>query len=355
MSLLYECINGLITGGLLAGIQETDEGEELASVCVTKLRGFLVEGDSNLKYVGLIALTKLVNTHAHLVCQHHDVVLECIDDDDISIRYRALELVAGMVNVDTLTTIVGKLMRQLKPASTQEYVELEGAGADESEDDEDMQEGVLDPPRKAQKGEMVPLELPEDYKHAVIGKVLEMCSRDLYTNVVDFEWYLDVLVQLVRYAPPVQIVPTGADGVAEEDEEDELEEMIKKRDVGEAIGRELRNVAVRVKSVRPEAVRCADMFVCGRDGGVFPSAGGGGKRVLGAAGWVVGEYARYLNPAPASLSLCLREIFKVCSWTPHPHLTPWFSRHQVRSHRTFLRYTFRLLPRYTPHLQALDG
>jgi len=47
MSLLYECINGLISGGLLAAMGDTTEGEELASVCVTKLRGFLVEGDSN--------------------------------------------------------------------------------------------------------------------------------------------------------------------------------------------------------------------------------------------------------------------------------------------------------------------
>jgi AP-3 complex subunit delta-1 len=283
MSLLYECISGLIQGGLLAGIQDTEEGEELASVCVTKLRGFLVEGDSNLKYVGLIALAKLVNTHAHLVCQHHDVVLNCIDDDDISIRYRALELVVGMVNPDTLSTIVGKLMRQLKPAN-RDYVELEPTG---SEDEDDMQEEVMHP-RKT-KGEMIPLELPEDYKHTVICKVLEMCSRDMYANVTDFEWYLDVLCQLVRFAPAVQV--EGAAPEDAEEAEEELEELIKKRDVGEAIGKELQNVAIRVKSVRPEAVRCAEMFVVGRDG-VFPAAGGGGKRVLGASGWIVGEYAR---------------------------------------------------------------
>src|SRR5690606_13759994 len=50
MSLLYECINGLISGGLLDSMGSTEEGEELASVCVTKLRGFLVEGDSNRQF-----------------------------------------------------------------------------------------------------------------------------------------------------------------------------------------------------------------------------------------------------------------------------------------------------------------
>ncbi|KAI5849961.1 adaptin N terminal region-domain-containing protein [Tricharina praecox] len=295
MSLLYECISGLISGGLLESMKDTDEGEELASVCVTKLRGFLVEGDSNLKYVGLIALTKLVKTHAHLVCLHHDVVLDCIDDDDISIRYRALELVVGMVNSDTLSTIVGKLMRQLKPTANQEFVELEGAEEIPSEDEDDMEEQVMHP-RKVKKGEMAPLELPEDYKHAIITRILEMCSREMYVNISDFEWYIDVLLQLVRYAPAVQVVDAGAD--EEEGQEDEQEELIRRRDVGENIGKELRNVAIRVKSVRQEAVRCAEMLVSGRDG-VFPAAGGGGKRVLGAAGWIVGEYASLLTD-PAS-------------------------------------------------------
>jgi AP-3 complex subunit delta-1 len=30
----------------------------------------------------------------------------------------------------------------------------------------------------------------------------------------------------------------------------------------------------------------------GRKEGMFPTAGGGGRRVLRAAGWIVGEYAR---------------------------------------------------------------
>lgn len=295
MSLLYECISGLISGGLLEGIKDTAEGEELASVCVTKLRGFLVEGDSNLKYVGLIALTKFVNTHTHLVGLHHDVVLDCIEDEDITIRYRALELVAGMADSETLQVVVGKLMRQLKPTSQQAFVELEGTAAPASDEDEDMKEEVMNP-RKPKKGDLIPLELPEDYKHAIINKIIEMCSRDMYANVTDFEWYLDVLIQLIRFAPAVQVVGPNEDDMASNEEE--LEELAKKNDVGEAIGRELRNVAIRVKSVRPEAVRYADMLVSGRDG-VFPAAGGGGKRVLGAAGWIVGEYARYL---PSSIT-----------------------------------------------------
>lgn len=48
MSLLYECINGIIQGGILDGSQGMIEGEEIARLCVGKLRGMLVvEGDPN--------------------------------------------------------------------------------------------------------------------------------------------------------------------------------------------------------------------------------------------------------------------------------------------------------------------
>lgn len=50
MSLLYECINGIIQGGILEAIEGTTEGEEVAKLCVSKLRGMMViEGDANRK------------------------------------------------------------------------------------------------------------------------------------------------------------------------------------------------------------------------------------------------------------------------------------------------------------------
>lgn len=49
MSLLYECINGIIQGGILESTEETAEGEEIAKLCVGKLRGIAIEGDPNRK------------------------------------------------------------------------------------------------------------------------------------------------------------------------------------------------------------------------------------------------------------------------------------------------------------------
>jgi hypothetical protein len=52
MSLLYECINGIIQGGILEAVEGTSEGDEVAKLCVGKLRGMMViEGDSNCKLI----------------------------------------------------------------------------------------------------------------------------------------------------------------------------------------------------------------------------------------------------------------------------------------------------------------
>jgi AP-3 complex subunit delta len=51
MSLLYECINGVIQGGILDGAEGNREGDEIADLCVNKLRGMIaVEGDPNCEY-----------------------------------------------------------------------------------------------------------------------------------------------------------------------------------------------------------------------------------------------------------------------------------------------------------------
>ncbi|KAJ4380054.1 AP-3 complex subunit delta [Didymella sp. IMI 355093] len=300
MSLLYECISGIIQGGILEAVEGTAEGEEVAKLCVGKLRGMMViEGDSNLKYVALLAFEKIVGSHPYLVGQQQDVILECIDDPDISIRMRALDLVVGMVNPDNLTAIVGRLMRQLRNAPI-------ATGADEPEndrfrntgvvpyadsDDEDAEEAL---PSHEQRSDQPP-PLPDDYRTNVIRRILEMCSRDTYSNVTDFEWYIDVLTQLVRVSPAAKHAAISAD---EEDSEHS-------DDVGAGIGHELQNVAVRVRSVRHEAVDAAQSLVLvDRRDRMFPASGNGGQGVLEYAGWLVGEYATYLSqPEPVMTSL----------------------------------------------------
>ncbi|KAL1591448.1 AP-3 complex subunit delta [Paraconiothyrium brasiliense] len=300
MSLLYECISGIIQGGILEAVEGTTEGEEVARLCVGKLRGMMViEGDANLKYVALLAFEKIVQSHPYLVSQQQDVILECIDDPDISIRMRALDLVVGMVNSENLTAIVGRLMRQLRNAPVassadnpaNDRARATGVTPYAESDDSDAEESL----RQHEQRSDQPPPLPEDYRTNVIRRILDMCSRDTYSNITDFEWYIDVLVQLVRVSPATKSTASG--------EESDLDQS---DDVGRGIGRELQNVAIRVKSVRPEAVDAAQslIFVDLRDQ-MFPSSGNGGQGVLEYAGWLVGEFASYLTKVEPVLSSLL--------------------------------------------------
>lgn len=57
MSLLYECINGIIHGGILESTDGIREGEEIASLCVGKLRSMIeVEDDPNRKTVSVLIM-----------------------------------------------------------------------------------------------------------------------------------------------------------------------------------------------------------------------------------------------------------------------------------------------------------
>ena len=50
-----------------------------------------------MKYIALLAMVKIVPSHPQLVAEHQDTILASVDDQDISIRMRALDLVSAMV------------------------------------------------------------------------------------------------------------------------------------------------------------------------------------------------------------------------------------------------------------------
>jgi AP-3 complex subunit delta len=187
-----------------------------------------------VKYVGLLALAKITSTHADLVSDHHDLILSCIDDADISIRLRALDLLVGMVTRDSLTEIVKQLMLQL-----------------------------LEPPPDS-----ISPPLPDHYRIELVRRILAMSTRDNYSNIGNnFEWYVAVLVDLARIA---------------------------KVDVGRELSEEILNVTVRVKSVRAFSVKVLRDLL--RDFEVMSGSVEkvqGQSEVLGAAAWIVGEYSRY--------------------------------------------------------------
>uniref|UniRef100_T1J3E7 AP-3 complex subunit delta n=1 Tax=Strigamia maritima TaxID=126957 RepID=T1J3E7_STRMM len=155
MSLLYECINTVIAVliSISSGMPNHDASIQL---CVQKLRILIEDSDQNLKYLGLLAMSKILKTHPKSVQTHKDLVLGCLDDKDESIRLRALDLIYGMVTKKNLMEIVKKLMLHM-----------------------DKAEGT-------------------SYRDELLSKIVEICCQNNYQFVTNFEWYVSILVELTQ-------------------------------------------------------------------------------------------------------------------------------------------------------------
>ena len=114
MSLIYECIHTLIVGGMFGGTS----GEELAVRCVDNLSRFLTDSDQNLKYIALLALVKMLPTHAHLVAMHQETILRSLYHPDLTIRLRSLDLACGLASRTNLYRIVTALVAYLSADKT---------------------------------------------------------------------------------------------------------------------------------------------------------------------------------------------------------------------------------------------
>uniref|UniRef100_A0AAX7UYB2 AP-3 complex subunit delta n=1 Tax=Astatotilapia calliptera TaxID=8154 RepID=A0AAX7UYB2_ASTCA len=111
---------------------------------------------SVVKYLGLLAMSKILKTHPKSVQSHKDLILQCLDDKDESIRLRALDLLYGMVSKKNLMEIVKKLMIHV-----------------------DKAEGTT-------------------YRDELLTKIIDICSQSNYQYITNFEWYISILVELTR-------------------------------------------------------------------------------------------------------------------------------------------------------------
>ncbi|KAF7347534.1 AP-3 complex subunit delta [Mycena venus] len=186
ISLLYECVHTCIIGGMLQG----SSGDSLARMCVSKLAAFIQDADQNLKYIALLALVKIVPSHPHLVAEYQDTILASVNDQDISIRMRALDLVSAMVSSNSLQSIVQQVLSHLVPDTSSSTLPTAAQSL--------AQHTVPTSPTTA-KPHISPSQSPA-YRLILSQRILTMCSQSMYENVTNFEWYLSVLVDLAHVA-----------------------------------------------------------------------------------------------------------------------------------------------------------
>ncbi|KAJ3367893.1 AP-3 complex subunit delta-1 [Kappamyces sp. JEL0680] len=194
MSVVYEVVHTIIIGGM---IKNEEEGmDEIGQMCLEKLLVFLDQSDQNLKFLGLDALAKLLRIRPSTGANHREVILKCLEDGDISIRRRALELMNTLFNEKSLFGIVKRLIVHLTSSTTLSL---------------SMQE--------------------RSYRSKVVSVIVTQCAANDYANLSNFEWFISVLCELVQF-----------DGLL--------------RETGTLLRDQILDVCVRVPEVRPHALSC---------------------------------------------------------------------------------------------------
>ncbi|KAJ1839326.1 AP-3 complex subunit delta, partial [Coemansia sp. RSA 2708] len=294
MSLLYECIHTAVVGGIidvqLPVSDSTGREVDFAELCAQKLELFYESPDHNLRYVGLVTLAQLQARRPELVAAHYNTVLQCLDDPDVSIRMRAIEVISGMPTRKTLVPTVKRLMSQLVLSNTVALQPDRIAATAADVDPDEMQSLPLTDAAGTSlvsaHGSMVSVrgigmsdaaDNPE-YRLAAVKAIIAMCSQRSYANLADFEWYVATLADLVYVA-----------GV----------------DVSQLLSERLLDVTVRVRQVRAFSIKMARRLLSDSKLVDRATSVGFNSSVLATAAYILGEYCTLQPSSSDDISLLL--------------------------------------------------
>lgn len=108
-AILYECVRTIF------GIEATSG---LRTQGVNILGRFLLSQNNNIRYVALATLQKVVNVDSKAVQRHRATIIDCLKDNDISIRKRALDVAYMLVNEENVKSLTKELLNFLLVAET---------------------------------------------------------------------------------------------------------------------------------------------------------------------------------------------------------------------------------------------
>ncbi|XP_037624076.1 AP-4 complex subunit epsilon-1 [Sebastes umbrosus] len=117
-AILYECVKCIYT------IHPKSDLLEKAAKCIGN---FVLSPKINLKYLGLKALTYVVQQDPKLALQHQMTIIECLDHPDLIIKRETLELLFRITNAQNVTVIVEKMLEFLR-VNKDDYMTIDLVG-----------------------------------------------------------------------------------------------------------------------------------------------------------------------------------------------------------------------------------
>lgn len=155
-SLQFECINTLTEALPYSRREDGSEpknAQNVIKLCADHLKIFVDDPDQNLKYLGLVGFVKLLKSSPATVMEQNEIIEKCLDDEDITIRSKSVELLAGIVTKKTVFNLIQNLLDHLRKS-----------------------EGI--------------------FRSDVMGKILSIGRRDKFNLISDFPWYASILLEL---------------------------------------------------------------------------------------------------------------------------------------------------------------
>jgi AP-3 complex subunit delta-1 len=278
MSLLLEAIRALVLGGMVAPLGQDEEGDKVMQLVATKLKGLLEHSDPNcggffffnskfffnilkqmyspmnplprefyvVKGLGLDTLDKLLHIRPELGPYFTSLVLTFLEDPDPSIRTQCLDLFSHLTHRDNFMDMIQRLMGH----------------------------AMVPEPLDASTESLL-FATDGEYRSRVALRILDMMEKDTYGNVEDFEWALNILLEL-------SLVPD-----------------LEGRGVGQGVARVMVDLCVRVQELRPFAVQTFVKLIEEPSLAEKVQA----REVVAAAAWICGEYISVLDRVSLSLLL----------------------------------------------------
>lgn len=206
-------------------LNNSDATSTLAQSCIEKLSVFLSDKDQNLRYIALKGLSRLLQNAPHttpLLARYYDDILTCIDEEDLTIRLKALELVERLTDRSNCKAIVVRLLEQIAPTSksqggrsaTQSGLRSAAGAlrAVSSAYDTSSPSGLASRGTSSSSPANASSFAISHYRYRLLLLILRLTSRpsddgqQLYVNVVDFEWYVDTLFKCAYLS--LSVLPT---------------------------------------------------------------------------------------------------------------------------------------------------
>lgn len=239
-SVLYESINCIVKGNMMG-----EDDYDTAMRCLVRLHTFCNSSDPNLRYISCVLFYKIGKINTNYISQFDKLVLRLLNDVDVSIRSKAVELIEGIVDEDNLKDVVLVLLKQF----VDEDVVLLQTGNTAYE-----------------AGKEIPIVIPELYKIKMVNTIIHICSIENYSNLNDFEWYNTVLWDLAV-----------------------LSQDLADKSLGFKIGEQLRNIMVKVPSMREKTIATIIKLLSSDD--IYLQLPGALKDCL----WSLGEYSSFID------------------------------------------------------------